>query len=72
MAGWKFMTENPPDWQKIREIVTDIIGFHDLIERPDLALSAVQRIQYEARVYAGGVELARLMVAAMEQPEDNA
>lgn len=66
------MTETPPDWQKIREIVANIIGFHDLIERPHLALSAVQRVQYEAQVYAGGVELARRILAAMEQPEDSA
>lgn len=60
------------NWQEIREIVANIIGFHDLIEREDVSLSAVQRVQYEAQVYAGGLELARQIVIAMEQPEDSA
>lgn len=57
------------DWHKIREIVTNILGFQDLIERPDLALSTVQRVQYEAQVYAGGVELARRIAQTMTRPE---
>lgn len=57
------------DWRKIREIVTNIIGFQDLIERPDLTLSAVKRVQYEAQVYAGGVELARRIAQTMARPE---
>lgn len=56
------------DWQKIREIVTNIIGFQDLIERPELNLSTVQRLQYEAQVYAGGIALARQMVQMLERP----
>lgn len=43
---------------RMRPVIMDIIGFHDLAEREDVRLTHLQRTIYEARVYAGGVELA--------------
>ena len=40
-------------------IAMNITGFHALIEDETANLSPVQRLEYEAQVYAGGVELAK-------------
>ncbi|MCV0395081.1 MAG: hypothetical protein K5872_02615 [Rhizobiaceae bacterium] len=45
-------------WMKVRALVTEIIGFHDLAEREDHPPTGLQRTIYDAHVYASGVTLA--------------
>lgn len=58
--------DDAAEWRRIREIVTNIIGFQNLIERPDVTLSTVKRVQYEAQVYAGGAELAKRLLVLVQ------
>lgn len=46
---------------QMRRIATNIIGFHALTEDETRALRPEKRVEYEAQVYAGGVELARII-----------
>jgi len=50
------------EWADIRRMVTNIVGFHDLVENEQVQLTPVKRVQYEAHVYANGVALARLLL----------
>lgn len=45
--------------RELRTLATSVIGFHELADNPELTLSTVARVRYEAEVYAGGVALAR-------------
>jgi hypothetical protein len=45
--------------EQMRRIAMNITGFHALIEDETINLSPVKRLEYEAQVYAGGVELAK-------------
>ncbi len=69
----KEQDEDEAAWREIRHTVANIIGFHELAEHEGLTLSHVQRLQFEAQVYAGCVHLARQLIALarrrVAQPE---
>lgn len=45
-------------WSELRVLATNVLGFHALVENEDISLSQVKRVEYEAQVYASGVDLA--------------
>lgn len=55
-------------WGRVRVLATNITGFHELAETPEIIRDEVQRLHYEAQVYAGGVALARLLAQIMAEP----
>lgn len=55
------MRDKDSEWVDIWRAVTNIVGFHDLAETP--GITELQRLEYDAQVYAGGVELARRIIA---------
>ena len=63
--------------ERLRPILCDVIGFHELAENESISLTPLQRTVYEARVYAAGVELGsglidqsqKMTVAAMQMAE---
>lgn len=50
-------------FKALRPIVTNIVGFHALSENENIRPSPVAMLNYQAQVYAGGVELARRVLA---------
>lgn len=53
--------EEADAWRKVRVLALNVIGFYELAEDADAIKTEVQRLDYQAQVYAGGVALARLL-----------
>ncbi len=52
--------------EDMRRIAMNVTGFHALAEDETLSLPPAKRMEYEAQVYAGGVQLAKI-IARLDQ-----